>query len=58
MFEINTVSGVSRAIQMAIAPVFLLSAIATILNVLTNRLGRVTDRVRVLEDNTKWHFFI
>ncbi|MDA8126170.1 MAG: DUF2721 domain-containing protein [Deltaproteobacteria bacterium] len=49
MLEINTVSGVAHAIQMAVAPVFLLSAIAMILNVLTNRLGRVTDRVRVLE---------
>jgi cell division protein FtsL len=49
MLEINTVSGVAHAIQMAVAPVFLLSAIAMILNVLTNRLGRITDRVRVLE---------
>lgn len=50
MTEINNINGVARAIQLAIAPVFLLSAIAMFLNVLTNRLGRVIDRTRVLED--------
>jgi len=43
------VIGVSHVIELAIAPVFLLSAIATILVVLTNRLARIIDRARVLE---------
>lgn len=47
--EISPIEGVAHAIQLAVAPVFLLSAIATLLNVLTNRLGRVIDRRRVLE---------
>ena len=38
----------THVIQLAIAPVFLLTAIATILNVLVGRLGRAVDRRRVL----------
>jgi hypothetical protein len=49
MTDINIIDGAARAIQLAIAPVFLLSAIAGFLNVLTNRLGRVIDRSRALE---------
>jgi hypothetical protein len=49
MTDINIIGGAARAIQLAIAPVFLLSAIAGFLNVLTNRLGRVIDRSRALE---------
>lgn len=49
MVEVSGVDGVARAIQLAIAPVFLLSAIAMFLNVLTSRLGRVIDRSRILE---------
>jgi len=37
-------------IQLAITPVFLLTAIGTMLAVLTSRLGRVVDRARQLED--------
>jgi hypothetical protein len=48
MTDINIIGGAARAIQLAIAPVFLLSAIAGFLNVLTNRLGRVIDRSRAL----------
>jgi MFS family permease len=40
--------GISRTIQLAVAPVFLLTALGTILGVLSTRLGRVVDRVRVL----------
>ena len=49
MAIINSIDGAARAIQLAIAPVFLLSAIAMFLNVLTNRLGRIIDRSRALE---------
>ena len=41
-------SDISHVIQIAIAPVFLLTAVGTILNVLTGRLGRAVDRRRVL----------
>ena len=39
---------IGHVIQLAIAPVFLLTAIGAILNVLTGRLGRAVDRRRVL----------
>ena len=47
---INTapLTDIGHVIQLAIAPVFLLTAIATILNVLAGRLGRAVDRRRVL----------
>lgn len=41
---------VSHTIQLAIAPVFLLTGIGTNLMVLTNRLARIIDRSRVLEE--------
>jgi Protein of unknown function (DUF2721) len=41
---------VAHAIQLAVAPVFLLYGIGAILAVMTNRLGRIIDRARVLED--------
>jgi len=41
---------VAHAIELAVAPVFLLTGIAAILAVMTNRLGRIIDRARVLED--------
>ena len=39
---------VGHVIQLAIAPVFLLTAVGTLLNVLVNRLGRSVDRRRTL----------
>jgi hypothetical protein len=41
---------ISQLIQLAIAPVFMLTAVGTILGVLSNRLGRVVDRIRALEE--------
>lgn len=41
---------ITRAIQLAIAPVFLLTAIGTLINALTGRLGRAVDRRRKLEE--------
>lgn len=41
---------VGHIIQLAIAPVFLLTGVGTNLMVLTNRLSRIIDRSRVLED--------
>jgi hypothetical protein len=39
---------VGHVIQLAIAPVFLLTAVGTVINVLVNRLGRSVDRRRAL----------
>ena len=44
------VGDIGHIIQLAIAPVFLLSGVCTNLIVLTNRLARIIDRSRVLED--------
>ena len=44
------VSDIGHIIQLAIAPVFLLTGVATKLSVLINRLARIIDRSRVLED--------
>jgi hypothetical protein len=40
---------ISHAIQLAVAPVFLLTGIAGLLGVMANRLARVIDRARQLE---------
>ena len=42
------ITTIADAIQMAVAPVFLLAGIAGLLAVMTNRLGRVIDRARML----------
>lgn len=47
------VTDIARVIQLAVAPVFLLTAIGTILSALNNRLGRIVDRRRLLEDRTR-----
>lgn len=44
----SAVATVSHAIQLAVAPVFLLLAIGTLLGVFTNRLARIVDRARRL----------
>ncbi len=41
---------IGHVIQLAVAPVFLLSGIGIVLTVLTNRLARVVDRARKLEE--------
>jgi hypothetical protein len=43
------VTTIAHVIQLAVAPVFLLTGVGTILNVMTNRLSRIVDRYRVLE---------
>jgi hypothetical protein len=44
------VYAIAHVIQLAVAPVFLLTGVGAMLGVLTNRLGRIIDRARVLED--------
>jgi Protein of unknown function (DUF2721) len=43
------VSAIAHHIQLAVAPVFLLAGIGSILNVMAGRLARVTERARLLE---------
>ena len=49
----DNVTDVARLIQLAVAPVFLLTAVGTIIGVLTTRLGRAVDRSRLLEDRLR-----
>ena len=46
----STVADVAHVIQLSIAPVFLLTAVATTLGVLNTRLARIVDRARILRD--------
>ena len=50
MGNVLNIGGVAQVIQVAVAPVFLLTGIGAILGMLVNRLGRVTDRFRKLEE--------
>ena len=45
-FSVDTVAGIVR---LAVAPVFLLSGIASFVNVCTSRLSRIVDRSRYIE---------
>ena len=49
MHETSNIGSVAHVIQLAVAPVFLLTAIGTLLSVMTNRLSRIIDRARLLE---------
>lgn len=40
---------IAQSIQLAVAPIFLLTGIGALLNVMTARLARVVDRARLLE---------
>jgi len=40
---------IAHLIQVALTPIFLISAIGVTLNVLTSRLARIVDRARVME---------
>ena len=45
----TAVTTISHVIQLAVAPVFLLAGIGSILSVMNHRMSRVMDRARVLE---------
>lgn len=49
MRALADINDVAHAIQLAVAPVFLLTAVGAFLSVMTNRLARVIDRARSLE---------
>lgn len=50
MRDPSGVSAIAQVIELAIAPVFLMAGISGLLNVLTNRLARIIDRARLIED--------
>ncbi len=45
------VATLAHVIQLAVAPVFLLTGIGAILGVMANRLARIIDRARIVEGN-------
>lgn len=49
MQALSGITDVAHVIQLAVAPVFLLTGVGAILSVLVNRLARVVDRFRSLE---------
>lgn len=51
MNDFFDVSDISRLIEIAVAPVFLITGIGSLLNVLGSRLSRVVDRARYLSQN-------
>src|SRR3989344_749366 len=55
MQEVVTVSNVANAIQLAVAPVFLLTGIGAVLTVMAHRLARIVDRFRALNYSDDEH---
>jgi len=47
--QTSGITDIAHSIQLAVAPVFLLSGVGVTLTVLTNRLARIIDRARSLE---------
>lgn len=45
----NQLDEIAHVVQLSVAPVFLLTGVATLLNVLSGRLSRIVDRARVLK---------
>jgi hypothetical protein len=48
----SQVVAIGHVIQLAVAPVFLLTGVSGLLAVLTNRLARIIDRARTLEERS------
>lgn len=49
MEDVASIESIAGVISLAVAPVFLLAGIAGLLGVMSTRLGRITDRARVIE---------
>lgn len=56
MQQDSGVAAVAHVIQLSVAPVFLLSRIGAILGVMTNRIARIIDRGRALQQGTASFF--
>ena len=50
MFFTTDLATISHGIQLAVAPVFLLTAVAGMIGAVAGRLARIIDRARLLED--------
>lgn len=50
MQSLSHITSLAQVIQLAVAPVFLLTGVAGILNVLASRIGRIIDRARLMEE--------
>ncbi len=50
VFGAADITEIERAIQLAIAPAFLLTGIFSVLNVMVSRLGRLIDRERAIRE--------
>jgi len=50
MDSIAHVTSIAQVIQLAVAPVFLLTGVGATLNVFASRIGRIIDRARIMED--------
>ncbi len=50
---VSPVEGLAKAIQLSVAPVFLLAGISGLLGVLSNRLARIIDRGRQIQDQAR-----
>lgn len=53
MFFATDISTVTHGIQLAVAPVFLLTAVSGMIGTVAGRLARIIDRARLLEDRIK-----
>ena len=51
--SVQEIIGIGHAIQLAVAPVFLLAGVGATVNVLASRLARVVDRARPMEEQLK-----
>ena len=50
VLQVRSLTGLAHTIQLALAPVFLLTGIGSVLNMLTGRLTRIVDRARLIEE--------
>lgn len=53
MFFATDLDTVTHGIQLAVAPVFLLTAVSAMIGTVAGRLARIIDRARLLEDRIK-----
>jgi len=55
LLQAPPIADIQHIIQLAVAPVFLLSAVGVTLTLFTNRLARIVDRARALENALNGH---
>ncbi|KQS02304.1 hypothetical protein ASG11_16210 [Sphingomonas sp. Leaf357] len=55
MLETTDLAQAAHVVQLALTPIFLLTGLASLLNVFTTRLGRIADRVDRLANDAAGH---